>query len=125
MSATHERLHAKVTGRVQGVSFRYYTTQQALALGLSGWVMNLPDGRTVEVIAEGPRKDLQALLDWLRHGPSGDHSHQLISSMQSHVGRMKSVRYVPSRTSTSCPQPAHVMFQTGVSRDGQGRNFQD
>ncbi|GIK29834.1 MAG: acylphosphatase [Chloroflexi bacterium] len=71
MSATHERLHAKVTGRVQGVSFRYYTTQQALALGLSGWVMNLPDGRTVEVIAEGPRKDLQALLDWLRHGPSG------------------------------------------------------
>jgi acylphosphatase len=58
-------------GRVQGVSFRYYTTQQALVLGLTGWVMNLSDGRTVEVIAEGPRKDLQALLDWLHHGPSG------------------------------------------------------
>ncbi len=71
MPDTIERLHAKVMGRVQGVSFRYHTTQRASALGLTGWVMNLPDGRTVEVIAEGPRKDLQQLLDWLHHGPGG------------------------------------------------------
>lgn len=61
------RLTACVDGRVQGVGFRYWTRAQARALGLSGSAANLPDGR-VEVVAEGPRSDCEALLDWLR-GP--------------------------------------------------------
>jgi acylphosphatase len=62
------RLHAIVYGIVQGVNFRYYTRLRAEALGLSGWVANRSDG-TVEVVAEGPRPAVEALLDFLRQGP--------------------------------------------------------
>lgn len=65
--AEHERLTAVVKGRVQGVGFRWWTRARALELGLRGSATNLADGR-VEVVAEGPREDLQALLDRLR-GP--------------------------------------------------------
>jgi acylphosphatase len=63
-----QRLHARVHGRVQGVSFRHHTTQQARQLGLTGWVANRED-RTVEVVAEGEKTSLDALLRWLHHGP--------------------------------------------------------
>jgi acylphosphatase len=62
------RLHAIVAGRVQGVSFRYYTQDYAEQLGLTGWVKNRRDG-SVEVLAEGPRADLEKLFAWLNHGP--------------------------------------------------------
>lgn len=68
MADIHERLHAIVSGRVQGVNFRYYTTERARQLRLSGWVKNLPDG-AVETLAEGPRPALDKLLEFLRHGP--------------------------------------------------------
>jgi acylphosphatase len=61
-------LHAVVHGRVQGVSFRYYTQRRADELGLSGYVRNRWDG-TVEVAAEGPRVDLEELASFLRTGP--------------------------------------------------------
>jgi acylphosphatase len=63
-----QQLRAVVSGRVQGVSFRYYTEQRARQLGLVGHVRNLPDG-TVEVVAEGDRRALQSLLLWLHRGP--------------------------------------------------------
>ncbi len=63
-----ERLLLHVTGRVQGVAFRAHTQAEARALGLVGWVRNLPDGR-VEVLAEGPRPALEALAAWCRVGP--------------------------------------------------------
>jgi acylphosphatase len=62
------RLHAVVHGRVQGVSFRYYTRKRASELNLLGYVRNQWDG-TVEVVAEGPRGDLENLLSFLRTGP--------------------------------------------------------
>ncbi|MDP5228711.1 MULTISPECIES: acylphosphatase [Arthrobacter] len=61
------RLHAIVSGTVQGVGFRYWTRAEAEGLGLTGGVGNLPDG-TVEVIAEGTRDAVTDLLDWLRSG---------------------------------------------------------
>lgn len=61
------RLTAWVTGRVQGVGFRWWTRARALELGLVGWARNLDDGR-VEVVAEGPREGAEALLALL-HGP--------------------------------------------------------
>lgn len=67
-SAQRSRLHAIITGIVQGVNFRYYTRQQARRLLLTGWVRNRVDG-SVEVIAEGRREALQQLLDFLRAGP--------------------------------------------------------
>lgn len=62
------RLHLLVTGRVQGVWYRATTRAEARDLGLRGWVRNLPDGR-VEVLAEGPRGALEALLAWCHRGP--------------------------------------------------------
>ena len=60
-----ERLTAFVTGRVQGVGFRWWTRARALELGLTGSATNLADGR-VQVIAEGPRSALDELLAKLR-----------------------------------------------------------
>ncbi len=68
MADTHARLHAIVSGIVQGVNFRYYTQDRARQLRLTGWVRNLADG-TVEVTAEGPRPALDKLLEFLRRGP--------------------------------------------------------
>lgn len=57
-----------VTGRVQGVAFRWTTVDEARALGLAGWVRNLPDGR-VETRLEGEPGALERMLIWLREGP--------------------------------------------------------
>jgi acylphosphatase len=62
-------LRAVVRGRVQGVGFREHVLVRARFLGLTGYVRNLPDGRSVEVVAEGVRSDLEQLLDYLRDGP--------------------------------------------------------
>jgi acylphosphatase len=63
---------AWVHGRVQGVGFRWWTRSRAAELGLRGWASNLADGR-VEVVAEGPRKDCEKLLDLLRGGTTPGH----------------------------------------------------
>ncbi|MBM3135668.1 MAG: acylphosphatase [Chloroflexi bacterium] len=65
----YARLRAIVHGYVQGVGFRYFVVRQANALGLTGYVRNRWDG-SVEVLAEGPRPDLESLLALLRRGPS-------------------------------------------------------
>jgi acylphosphatase len=64
----YARLHALVSGRVQGVSFRYFVLEQAAELDVNGWVRNRWDG-SVEVAAEGPRHKLEQLLQLLRQGP--------------------------------------------------------
>ncbi|MGQ0600078.1 MAG: acylphosphatase [Anaerolineales bacterium] len=74
MDHSSARLHAVVSGRVQGVNFRYSTLQRAQVLRLAGWVRNLPNG-TVEVLAEGPQPALSQLLEFLHHGPP--HAHVL------------------------------------------------
>jgi acylphosphatase len=64
------RLTAFVKGQVQGVGFRWWTRARALELGLVGTATNLADGR-VEVVAEGSRESVEALLRQLRgpHAP--------------------------------------------------------
>ena len=62
-----KRLTAKIQGRVQGVSFRYYTQRTAQNLGLRGWVRNEPDGG-VAVVAEGAETELKKLLEFLKQG---------------------------------------------------------
>ena len=67
---TAERLSARIRGRVQGVGFRWWVRRQADELGLTGWVMNGDDERTVELVAEGPSEALDELERRLRIGPS-------------------------------------------------------
>ena len=62
-----QRLHAFISGRVQGVSFRYYARRTAAQLQLTGWVRNLADGR-VETVAEGPEAQLKEYLHFLQRG---------------------------------------------------------
>ena len=66
-----ERLSATVTGRVQGVGFRWWVRSAADRLGLTGWVMNGEDERSVELVAEGPPASLDQLEQMLRRGPPG------------------------------------------------------
>ncbi len=68
--STPARLHAFVSGNVQGVSFRWYTLQAARQLSLTGYARNLDDGR-VEVEAEGERDAVEALLSYLHRGSPG------------------------------------------------------
>lgn len=58
-----------VTGKVQGVFFRVFVREQAIKLGLSGWVENQDDG-SVLVTAQGPDEDLDRLVNACRTGPS-------------------------------------------------------
>jgi acylphosphatase len=64
------RLDAEVRGRVQGVGFRYFVLDWATQLNLSGWVANTADG-AVRCVAEGPRDQLELLVERLREGPRG------------------------------------------------------
>jgi acylphosphatase len=64
----HTRAHVWVSGVVQGVFFRGTTAEQARALGLDGWVRNLPDGR-VEAVFQGDATNVGAAVEWVRHGP--------------------------------------------------------
>ncbi len=59
-----------VSGRVQGVGFRWFVRNAARELGLTGWVRNLADGR-VEAEASGPPEALDAFERRLREGPRG------------------------------------------------------
>ena len=63
------RIHALVSGRVQGVWFRESTRQSAEEHGVAGWVRNLRDGR-VEVLVEGEPSAVQAVIDFVREGPT-------------------------------------------------------
>lgn len=62
------RFTALISGRVQGVGFRYYAERQAKRLAIAGCISNLADG-TVEIVAEGNEEALERLLDWCHQGP--------------------------------------------------------
>jgi acylphosphatase len=57
-----------ITGRVQGVGFRFYTQRKARELGLAGWVRNCRDG-SVEAVIQGAPPAVEAMIAWARRGP--------------------------------------------------------
>jgi len=61
-------IHIIVTGRVQGVGFRYFTIARAKSLGIRGWVRNLPDG-SVETLIHGQDEAIDEMIGLLREGP--------------------------------------------------------
>ncbi|PLZ08672.1 acylphosphatase [Fischerella thermalis] len=62
------RAHLFISGRVQGVGYRFATLDTASQLGLSGWVRNLPDGR-VEAVFEGVQEVVEEMIRWCHQGP--------------------------------------------------------
>jgi acylphosphatase len=82
------RAHVMVEGRVQGVAFRGYTRRRAAELDLGGWVRNLYDGR-VEVIAEGEKANIEALIRWLNVGPSLARVENVAVEWQDYIGEFK------------------------------------
>lgn len=62
------RAHVFITGRVQGVGYRYSTMDEATRLGVKGWVRNVPNG-CVEAVFEGTRNTVESMIRWCHTGP--------------------------------------------------------
>ena len=62
-------VNMKITGKVQGVGFRYFVLRQAQELGITGWVSNKSNG-DVEAFAQGEKADLEQFIAKVKEGPS-------------------------------------------------------
>jgi acylphosphatase len=62
--------HLRISGRVQGVGYRYSLCAEAQANGINGWVRNRRDG-TVETVVQGSPEAVEKILAWARRGPRG------------------------------------------------------
>ena len=74
--------HVFFSGRVQGVFFRAFTEENAIKLGIRGWVRNLPDGR-VEAVLEGPRDKVEKLIYLCRY----KHPYARVNDVEIHYGK--------------------------------------
>jgi len=74
-----------VSGRVQGVGFRWAISDRARSRGVAGWVRNQADG-TVEAVFEGPPEAVDALVAWIRRGPSGARVDDVTVEQEAPVG---------------------------------------
>jgi len=78
-------VQATVYGYVQGVLFRDFVSRRATELGLTGYVRNLPEG-SVEVNAEGRRKQLEKLIGYLKVGPPTAEVEKVVVNWSKYTG---------------------------------------
>ena len=78
---------AVISGRVQGVGFRFFAERAARDAGVSGWVRNRPDG-TVETVVEGEAGAVARYLERLRAGPGGSRVTSLVEEEASFEGHV-------------------------------------
>jgi len=83
--AEAKRAHVIVEGRVQGVFFRAFTRDEAVRLGLYGWVRNRPDG-TVEAVIEGEKNGVEQMLQWFHQGSPNSHVEKVHVTEEPPVG---------------------------------------
>lgn len=74
-----------VTGKVQGVFFRDFTRENAIRLGLTGWVRNVPAGG-VELVVEGEKEIILQLVEKLHQGPPVARVKEVSVNWQTHEG---------------------------------------
>ncbi|HET7219514.1 MAG TPA: acylphosphatase [Vicinamibacterales bacterium] len=80
-----------ISGRVQGVGFRYFVETRALAEGVHGWVRNLEDGR-VEALIEGDRESVERVETAVRRGPPLAHVDDVVTEIAVPSGRATGFR---------------------------------
>lgn len=71
------------------MNFRYYTQRQAIKYNVTGWVKNLPDG-SVAAVFEGEEQDVEAMVQWCRHGPPSAQVTELIVQPEEYRGEFRS-----------------------------------
>lgn len=85
------RAHVYVSGRVQGVFFRWETRYEANRWKVTGWVRNLPDGR-LEAVFEGEKDKVDKLIDFCRRGPSGARVTRVDVLWEDYIGEFRDFR---------------------------------
>ncbi|MBN2395751.1 MAG: acylphosphatase [Candidatus Atribacteria bacterium] len=75
----------KLSGRVQGVAFRYYARNKANQLGITGWIRNLDNG-DVEAVFEGKNSLVLQMITWCKRGPSLAHVENIDIDWQTYTG---------------------------------------
>lgn len=88
------RAHVIIHGLVQGVWFRASTKDEALRIGVAGWVRNLPEG-AVEAVFEGEKKKVEEIVGWCYKGPPGARVTKVDLSWEPYRGELKhfDIRY--------------------------------
>jgi acylphosphatase len=91
------RAHVYISGYVQGVFFRACTKDEALKLGITGWVRNLADGR-VEAVFEGDEAEVKKIISWCHKGPPGASVRDVEVNYEDYTGQFHTfeIRYAHS-----------------------------
>jgi acylphosphatase len=85
------RVHAWVQGRVQAVGFRAFVQQNAIQIGVTGWVRNVGYD-TVEAVAEGTREQIERFLQMVKSGPLGSRVEDSREEWEAVTGEFVSFR---------------------------------
>jgi len=85
------RVHAIISGRVQGVCFRLETQMAAEKYGVFGWVRNRRDG-TVEALFEGDESQVSSILEWCKKGPPASQVKNVDMSRETYSGEFSDFR---------------------------------
>jgi acylphosphatase len=85
------RVHVWVQGRVQAVGFRAYVQQNAMQIGVTGWVRNIGYD-TVEAVAEGTKAQIEGFLRMVKRGPLGSRVEESREEWEPVTGEFSSFR---------------------------------
>lgn len=89
------RKHVLISGRVQGVYFRKYTQEAALAAGVTGWVRNRRDGR-VETVFEGEKEAVEKMIRWCWQGSPSSFVEHVEVRDEKYQGEFTDFRIAPT-----------------------------